>query len=261
MPDQRRLLVFRADHVAGRIAQEQQRDVVRVAQLHEARCLVGAVGVDRAAEVHRVVGDHADRPAVDPRQHGDDAGAEAGAQLERRAGIDERVDDRADVVAAQAVGRQQVAQRFRVGGFLRGDASLEEREIAPSRVDAFGLFTGQIGYAFNNALLYVKGGAAVTSDRYRNFTTATGVQVTNSVNDTRWGAAVGVGLEYGFAPNWTAGIEYDHMFMQDKNYTLLNNGAAFAAGTLFATDRIRQDVDIVTVRVNYRWGGPVVAKY
>jgi outer membrane immunogenic protein len=28
-----------------------------------------------------------------------------------------------------------------------------------------------------------------------------------------------------------------------------------------ATDRIRQDVDMATVRVNYRWGGPVVAKY
>jgi outer membrane immunogenic protein len=26
-------------------------------------------------------------------------------------------------------------------------------------------------------------------------------------------------------------------------------------------DNIRQDVDLATVRVNYRWGGPVVAKY
>ncbi|WP_275948996.1 hypothetical protein [Bradyrhizobium septentrionale] len=26
-------------------------------------------------------------------------------------------------------------------------------------------------------------------------------------------------------------------------------------------ERIRQDVDMVTVRVNYRFGGPVVAKY
>src|SRR4051812_12828280 len=33
-----------------------------------------------------------------------------------------------------------------------------------SRVRAFGLFTGQVGYAWNNALLYVKGGAAVTDD-------------------------------------------------------------------------------------------------
>ena len=28
-----------------------------------------------------------------------------------------------------------------------------------SGIDAFGLFTGQIGYAWNNVLLYVKGGA------------------------------------------------------------------------------------------------------
>jgi outer membrane immunogenic protein len=28
-----------------------------------------------------------------------------------------------------------------------------------NKIDAFGLFTGQIGYAVNNALLYVKGGA------------------------------------------------------------------------------------------------------
>jgi outer membrane immunogenic protein len=27
------------------------------------------------------------------------------------------------------------------------------------------------------------------------------------------------------------------------------------------SDRIRGDADIATVRVNYRWGGPVVAKY
>ena len=34
-----------------------------------------------------------------------------------------------------------------------------------SKIDAFGLFTGQVGYAVNNVLLYVKGGAAVTSNR------------------------------------------------------------------------------------------------
>src|SRR5262245_11207338 len=33
-------------------------------------------------------------------------------------------------------------------------------------VDALGLFTGQIGYAWNNVLWYVKGGAAVTRDKY-----------------------------------------------------------------------------------------------
>jgi outer membrane immunogenic protein len=133
--------------------------------------------------------------------------------------------------------------------------------INQSRIDAFGLFTGQVGYAWNNALFYVKGGAAVTSDRYRNFVTATSVQAANTVDDTRWGAAVGAGLEYGFAPNWSAAIEYDHMFMQDKSYTFINNGVSGVAGTLFGTDRIRQDVDLVTVRVNYRFGGPGMGRY
>ena len=34
-----------------------------------------------------------------------------------------------------------------------------------SKMDAFGLFTGQVGWAWNNTLLYVKGGAAVTDNR------------------------------------------------------------------------------------------------
>jgi outer membrane immunogenic protein len=40
-----------------------------------------------------------------------------------------------------------------------------------SRIDAFGLITGQVGYAWNNALFYFKGGAAVTSNRYDVLTT------------------------------------------------------------------------------------------
>jgi outer membrane immunogenic protein len=130
-----------------------------------------------------------------------------------------------------------------------------------SKIDAFGLFTGQVGYAWNNVLFYVKGGGAVVSDRFASYSSLTGIQVSNTVDSTNWGGTVGVGLEFGFAPNWTAGVEYNHIFLQDKTYTFLNNGVVGAAGTLFGTDRIRQDVDLVTVRVNYRFGGPVVARY
>src|SRR3982074_746275 len=56
-----------------------------------------------------------------------------------------------------------------------------------TKIDAFGLFTGQVGYAWNNALLYVKGGAAVTADRHRTFFTPTGALVANSKNHTRRG--------------------------------------------------------------------------
>jgi outer membrane immunogenic protein len=126
-----------------------------------------------------------------------------------------------------------------------------------SKIDAFGLFTGQIGYAVNNVLFYVKGGAAVTADRYRIFDIPTAIQVGTTGDDTRWGATVGAGLEFGFAPNWSAAIEYDHLFMQDRTVTFTTPGT----GVFFGADRIRQDVDLVTVRVNYRWGGPVIGRY
>ena len=87
-----------------------------------------------------------------------------------------------------------------------------------SRIDAFGLFTGQVGYAWNNVLFYVKGGAAVTVDRYRDSSNIpTGILLANTGDETRWGGTVGVGVEFGFAPNWSAGIEYDHLFMGNRN--------------------------------------------
>jgi outer membrane immunogenic protein len=124
-----------------------------------------------------------------------------------------------------------------------------------SRIDAFGLLTVQVGYAWNNVLIYVKGGAAVTGDKYDVLSGTTGALLA-SVSDTRWGGTVGAGLEYGFAPNWSVGFEYDHLFMGNRNAVLT---APF--GVFFETERIRQDVDMGLVRVNYRFGGPVVAKY
>jgi outer membrane immunogenic protein len=124
-----------------------------------------------------------------------------------------------------------------------------------SRIDAFGLFTGQVGYAWNSALLYVKGGAAVTNDRYRSFDTGSGV-IIDRANETRWGGTVGAGVEFAFAPNWSVGVEYDHLFMGTRNVDFSTPTGGFSG-----TERIRQDVDLATVRVNYRWGGPIIAKY
>jgi outer membrane immunogenic protein len=129
-----------------------------------------------------------------------------------------------------------------------------------SKVDAFGLFTGQVGYAWNNVLLYVKGGATVTHDRYDGSFTVGGFQPFDTARETRWGGVVGAGLEYGFSPNWSVAVEYDHMFMGNRNITTAGVGA-FAFQGSERVDNIRQDVDLVTVRLNYRFGGPVVARY
>jgi outer membrane immunogenic protein len=130
-----------------------------------------------------------------------------------------------------------------------------------SKVDAFGLFTGQVGYAWNNVLLYVKGGAAVTNDKYSTLDLPTGIAF-DSASETRWGGVVGVGLEYGFAPNWSFAVEYDHMFMGTRDVRLLFNGAfGTTVGVLSGIESIHQDVDVVTARINYRFGGPVLARY
>ncbi|MDO8399671.1 MAG: outer membrane beta-barrel protein [Bradyrhizobium sp.] len=130
-----------------------------------------------------------------------------------------------------------------------------------SRIDAFGLFTGQVGYAWNNALLYVKGGAAVVNDKYSTYQTATALTLFTG-SETRWGAVIGAGVEFGFAPNWSVGVEYDHMFMGSRDVDGYGAGNfGIPVGARAAINRIGQDVDMVTARLNYRWGGPVVAKY
>ncbi len=129
-----------------------------------------------------------------------------------------------------------------------------------AKIDAFGLFTGQIGYAWNAALFYVKGGAAVTGNRFTVFDNLTGVGLA-SASTTRWGAALGVGFEYGFAPNWSVGVEYDHLFMGNGNNL---NTFVTPVGTVLGVNRINEDVDLVTLRLNYRFGGfgaPVAARY
>jgi outer membrane immunogenic protein len=125
-----------------------------------------------------------------------------------------------------------------------------------TKIDAFGLFTGQVGYAWNSVLWYVKGGAAVANDSYNGIVTTNGA-VFDSAHQTRWGGTVGTGIEFAFAPQWSVAVEYDHIFMGNQNVTL----TSVVTGLPSRTDNIRQDVDMATVRVNWRWGGPVIAKY
>jgi outer membrane immunogenic protein len=121
--------------------------------------------------------------------------------------------------------------------------------VNQTKVDAFGLFTGQIGYAWDRALFYVNGGAAVTDNKYTSTTAGVGF---DTASESRWGAAVGVGFEYAFVPNWSLGFQYDHLFMGNKD--VISNAG-------FITDHISENVDIFTARLNYRFGGPVVARY
>jgi len=125
-----------------------------------------------------------------------------------------------------------------------------------TKTDAIGLFTGQVGYAWNSVLWYVKGGAALTHNKYTGTASATGTYL-DSASETRWGGTVGTGVEFAFAPGWSVAAEYDHLFMGRRDIAFPANPGLI----LSRTDSIKQDVDMATVRVNYRFGSPVIARY
>jgi outer membrane immunogenic protein len=168
----------------------------------------------------------------------------------------------------------QIGYRWQTGGWVfgleaQGDWAdltgstanlLALNNTIRSKTDAFGLFTGQVGYAWNNALFYVKGGAAVTDRNYQFLTTSTGALISSTGFQTRWGGTAGVGLEYGFAPNWSAAIEYDHIFEGRHTVGFVTPAGALSLDT-FSTGG---DTDLVTARINYRFGGygaPIAARY
>jgi hypothetical protein len=83
------------------------------------------------------------------------------------------------------------------------------------------------------------------------------VTVIDRAEQTRWGATVGAGVEYTFAPNWSFGFDYSHLFIGTENYNF--RGVGTFAGVNVRHDDIKQGADIVTARVNYRFGGAVMA--
>jgi outer membrane immunogenic protein len=182
----------------------------------------------------------------------------------------EGCNDRSGAVAGGQIGYRWQANQFVFGLEAQGDwADLRRTQVSllnPTlstqiKTDAIGLFTGQIGWAWNAALFYVKGGAAVTDNRFNVFDNGTGVTLA-SASATRWGGTVGVGFEYGFAPNWSIGAEYDHLFMGNTTNSFTTADPRL---TGFVNDRVSQDVDMLTLRINYRFGAwgapPVSARY
>ncbi len=95
----------------------------------------------------------------------------------------------------------------------------------------------------------------MVNDKYNTSFVVNGL-INDTASETRWGGTIGAGLEYGFAPNWSVGIEYDHIFLGGRDV-----GFTDFTGALTSIDHITQNVDMGLVRLNYRFGGPVVARY
>ena len=82
----------------------------------------------------------------------------------------------------------------------------------------------------------------------------------NSGTSSGWVA--GGGIEWAFANNWTAKVEYDYVGLSNRSFTV-PGGGPFAPVLVGDTFTLNHNIQMVTVGVNYlfNWGGPVVAPY
>ncbi len=117
------------------------------------------------------------------------------------------------------------------------------------RSDWLASVTGRLGYTWGPGLLYVKGGVAFRDD---NGLTGNGAFLPGVTDRDATGYTVGGGLEYMFAPAWSAKIEYQYY-----------NFGTTTAVTPVAALSYKDDLHTVKAGINYHfnWGGPVVAKY
>src|SRR6202048_5322374 len=128
--------------------------------------------------------------------------------------------------------------------------------LVTSKNDQLGSVTGRLGYTWGPALLYAKGGYAWRNNNNIGVAVA-GAPVAFTTDGSRKdGFTVGGGLEYMFAPNWSAKAEYQYYNFGSTTFT---GGPAPIVGT-----RFRDDEHTIQAGINYLFGGggaPVAAKY
>jgi outer membrane immunogenic protein len=131
------------------------------------------------------------------------------------------------------------------------------------RLRDFALLTGRVGWAADNWLFYAKGGVALgqsSSSSVGVLANGTLFETGSSTTD-RTGWTIGAGVEWGFAPGWSAKIEYNHIDFVSSNIGINHIETVGTFFTTFVSSTER--VDVVKGGINYRfnWGAPVVANY
>ena len=107
---------------------------------------------------------------------------------------------------------------------------------------------GRFGVAADNWLFYAKGGGGwvgVSNPTITNVTTGGSISVSNSNSNSGWLA--GGGIEWAFAPNWTARLEYDFLGLNNRTLTV-PVGTPFIGGDVVTVTN--RDVQTLTVGIN-----------
>jgi outer membrane immunogenic protein len=120
-----------------------------------------------------------------------------------------------------------------------------------SKTDFLGDLSLRVGFDWDRVLLYVKGGGALAHNEFTDTGTGLNTGFNASASNTPFGGVAGVGVEWAFARNWSAFVEYDHYFF--GNYTTTFNMPG--VGNFLVN--VSQNIDAVKGGVNLRFNfGP-----
>ena len=123
--------------------------------------------------------------------------------------------------------------------------------LVKANTDFLPSLTARIGYAFDNVLLYARGGAALAGDKYEFSGSFTGLPFDFNGNDNRFGWVVGGGVDWAFTPHWSVNLEYDYYRFGHGNVMMIDQINAFSG-----VADVRQNVQLVKLGFNFHVWGP-----
>ncbi len=127
-----------------------------------------------------------------------------------------------------------------------------ELGLVQANTDFLANLTGRIGYAFDNVLLYARGGAALAGDKYNvsGGSFQGGAPFNFAGLDNRVGWTAGGGVDWAFSRHWSVNLEYDY-YQFGHGSILMVDGISGASGTV----DVKQTVQVVKVGFNFHiWG-------
>ena len=163
----------------------------------------------------------------------------------------------ADIQGADIKGTATVSPFVDTFGVSQGPLSFLQ---ASQKLTWFGTVRARVGVTpVDRLLLYVTGGLAYGHVDYAaNTSFLPTFQYVTAFGKTKVGWTAGAGAEWAFAQNWSAKVEYLYLDLggQSAIAEITPPNPPFSVGNHWDTQ-----AHIVRAGVNYKFGGPVIARY
>lgn len=143
------------------------------------------------------------------------------------------------------------------GSTMRGSRSVAlplgnpgEAALVHANTDFLAGLTGRVGYAFDNVLLYARGGAALAGDKFEVSGTFTGLPYDFRGLDNRFGWVAGGGVDWAFSRHWSTFLEYDFYDFGHGTVSMLDGINGFSGPV-----NVKQNVQVVKVGFDFHVSG------